>query len=547
MPETIDELVRLRSAQDADKPMVIDPDCRLSYRELAISTLDLAAGFVHAGVGKGTRVGLIMPNGVRWVQIAIALTRIGAVLVPLSTLLPPRELLAQLRTASVQFLVSVKEFRGHRYLDDLALALERSDLSETLHCPALPALRQVWAADELRAVPDQALVDAVTTTVTPSDPMVIMFTSGSSGPPKGVVHSHNSALGAVRSGLASRCIDSETRLYLPMPFFWVGGLGSGVLSALAAGATLITEKIPRPETTLRLLARERVTLFRGWPDQAEALARHPDRAQVDLSALRPGSLEALLPPERRSQPGSRATLFGMTEAFGPYCGYPADTDMPPSAWGSSGKPFPGMEVRIADPESGRTVSAGTIGVIQIRGPHTLRGICRRRREDLFTADGFYSTGDLGHLDDDGFLFYHGRSDDMFKVSGATVYPTEVEQALRDIDGVDHAFVTNLAGAQGDRVGAAVVCDTTVTTVERLRRSARELLSSFKIPTVWLLLDSEETIPRGPTGKVDVRRLRDMLHAADSQASYRQEERKSGQPEHWNCAQQQHQDADPAGQ
>jgi acyl-CoA synthetase (AMP-forming)/AMP-acid ligase II len=513
--DTIDELVRHRSAQDADKPMVIDPDCRLSYRELDVNTLDLAAGFIHAGVGKGTRVGLIMPNGVRWVQIAIALTRIGAVLVPLSTLLSARELLAQLRTASVQFLLSVEEFRGHRYLDDLASALGRSDLSGTLHCPGLPALRQAWTADELPAVADQALVDAVAATVTPSDSMVIVFTSGSSGLPKGVVHSHGGALGAVRSGLASRCIDSETRLYLPMPFFWVGGLGSGVLSTLAAGATLITEKIPQPETTLRLLERERVTLFRGWPDQAEALARHPYRAQADLSALRPGSLEALLPVEQRSHPGSRATLFGMTEAFGPYCGYPADTDMPPSAWGSCGKPFPGMEVRIADPENGRTVSAGTPGMIQIRGPHTLRGICRRRREDLFTADGFYSTGDIGLLDRDGFLFYHGRSDEMFKVGGATVYPTEVELALRDIDGVDHAFVTNLAGAQGDRVGAAVVCDTASTTVEHLRGSARELLSSFKVPTVWLLLDTDDMIPRGPTGKVDVRRLREMLVGADS--------------------------------
>jgi acyl-CoA synthetase (AMP-forming)/AMP-acid ligase II len=515
MSDTIDGLVRHRSAQDADKPMVVDPDCRLSYRELAVSTLDLAAGFVHAGVGKGTRVGLIMPNGARWVQIAIALTRIGAVLVPLSTLLPARELLAQLRTASVQVLVSVEEFRGHRYLDDLAAALGRSDLSGTLRYPGLPALRQVWTADELRTVADQALVDAVTAAVTPSDPMVIMFTSGSSGPPKGVVHSHGSALGAVRSGLSGRCIDSETRLYLPMPFFWVGGLGSGVLSVLAAGATLITEKIPQPETTLRLLERERVTLFRGWPDQAEALARHPYRAQVDLSTLRPGSLDPLLPAEQRSQPGSRATLFGMTEAFGPYCGYPADTDMPPSAWGSCGKPFPGMEVRITDPESGRTVSAGTIGMIQIRGPHTLRGICRRRREDLFTADGFYSTGDLGRLDDDGFLFYHGRSDDMFKVSGATVYPTEVEKALRDIDGVDLAFVTNLSGAQGDLVGAAVVCGTAATSVEELRRTARAMLSSFKVPTVWLLLDSDDTIPRGPTGKVDVGGLREMLSAADS--------------------------------
>src|SRR5262249_52374287 len=198
-----------------------------------------------------------------------------------------------------------------------------------------------------------------------------------------------------------------------------------------------------------LLESERVTLFRGWPDQADALARHPDRVGVDLSALRPGSLEALLPDEQRSQPGARATLFGMTEAFGPYCGYPADTDMPRAAWGSSGKPFPGMEVRIVDPDSGAPVAAGTVGLIQIRGPHTLRGICRRSREDLFTADGFYPTGDLGHLDRDGFLFYHGRSDDMFKVSGATVYPGEVEQALRTIDGVQGAVVTNVSGLEGD--------------------------------------------------------------------------------------------------
>jgi acyl-CoA synthetase (AMP-forming)/AMP-acid ligase II len=300
-----------------------------------------------------------------------------------------------------------------------------------------------------------------------------------------------------------------------MPFFWVGGFGSGVLSALAAGATLITEEIPQPETTLRLLERERVTLFRGWPDQAEALARQPYRAQADLSALRPGSLGALLPAEQRAQPGARATLFGMTEAFGPYCGYRADADMPRSAWGSCGKPFPGMEIRIADPDSGQTVAAGTVGMIQIRGPHTLRGICRRSREDLFTADGFYPTGDLGRLDDEGFLFYHGRSDNMFKVSGATVYPTEVEQALRDIDGVDNAFVTNLVGGQEDRVGAAVVCDTAATTAEKLRASARTVLSSFKVPTVWLLVDSDDMIPRGPTGKVDVRRLREVLAATDS--------------------------------
>ncbi|WP_201359151.1 class I adenylate-forming enzyme family protein [Mycobacterium paraintracellulare] len=503
MPSTIDQLVRFRARHDADTPMVIDPTSRLSYRELDSTTRELAAVFVEAGVGKGCRVGLIMPNGTRWVQIAVALTRIGAVLVPLSTLLQAGELVAQLRVAAVQFLVSVEEFRGHRYLDDLKAVPESE----------IPALQQVWSTDQLDSDPasDRArrIIDAMTETVTPADALVIMFTSGSSGSPKGVLHSHGNALGAVQSGLAARCISGETRLYLPMPFFWVGGFGSGILSVLLAGATLVTEELPRPETTLRLLERERVTLFRGWPDQAEALARHAGSVGVDLSALRPGSLEALLPPEQRARPGTRATLFGMTEAFGPYCGYPADTDMPATAWGSCGKPFPGMEVRVVDPESGMPVATGTAGMIQIRGPHTLRGICGRRREELFTPDGFYSTGDLGHLDEQGFLFYHGRSDDMFKVSGATVYPSEVERALRTIDGVDHAFVTSVPGAAGERVGAAVVCNDALTR-DQLHASARKLLSAFKVPTVWLLLHSGDDVPRGGTGKVDIRRLRQML-------------------------------------
>jgi acyl-CoA synthetase (AMP-forming)/AMP-acid ligase II len=128
---------------------------------------------------------------------------------------------------------------------------------------------------------------------------------------------------------------------------------------------------------------------------------------------------------------------------------------------------------------------------------------------LFTPDGYYPTGDLGHLDDDGFMFYHGRSDDMFKVSGATVYPSEVEQALRTIEGVENAFVTEVSGA----VGAVVI---TESPVEDLRAEARKRLSAFKVPTVWLPVASDDDVPRGATGKVDVRQLREMLvKTADS--------------------------------
>jgi acyl-CoA synthetase (AMP-forming)/AMP-acid ligase II len=196
----------------------------------------------------------------------------------------------------------------------------------------------------------------------------------------------------------------------------------------------------------------------------------------------------------------------MTESFGPYCGYPADTDMPRSAWGSCGKPFAGMEVRIVDADDGTPVPRGTVGMIQLRGPHMMRGICRRSHHELFTADGFYPTGDLGHLDDDGFMFYHGRSDDMFKVSGATVYPSEVEDALRTIAGVGGAFVTEVDGA----VGAVVISRLAA---EELRDAARRRLSAFKVPSVWLAVDSDDVVPRKATGKVDVPQLRELLRDA----------------------------------
>ncbi|BBZ31629.1 class I adenylate-forming enzyme family protein [Mycolicibacterium confluentis] len=502
-PTTVDALLRHRADDTPDKDCVVDPDTRLTYRELDTSTRDLAARLIEAGVTKGTRVGLLAPNSVAWVQTAFAVTRVGAVLVPLSTLLRPEELTAQVHTASVQHLITVEQFRGRHHLT------QAQTIASTEHGP----LEHVWDAAQLDSLPaarvSAEFVDALAATVRPADPLVVIFTSGSSGAPKGVLHSHGSALGAVRAGLAARCVTAVSRLYLPMPFFWVGGFSAGVLASLAAGATLITESVSSPDTTLPLVERERVTLFRGWSDQAEALARRADSVGADLSSLGPGSLEALLPPELRAPPGARANLFGMTESFGPYSGFRADTDMPRTAWGSCGQPFPGMEVRIVDPDTGDLMPTGETGMIQIRGPHILRGICRRDRHDVFTADGFYPTGDLGHLDADCFLFQHGRSDDMFKVSGATVYPSEVEAALRGIPGVRAAFVTKVQVAQRNRVAAAVICEDPGIAAG-VPDAVRARISSFKVPSVWRFLDDEDAVPRKASGKVDMTRLRELF-------------------------------------
>jgi acyl-CoA synthetase (AMP-forming)/AMP-acid ligase II len=289
---------------------------------------------------------------------------------------------------------------------------------------------------------------------------------------------------------------------------------------LLAGATLLTESTPVPEQTLELLSRERATLFRGWPDQAARLAAHPRAAEVDLSSLRPGSLEAILPPHLRSRPGARANLFGMTETFGPYCGDPLDRDMPPEAWGSCGTPFAGVQVRIVDPETGGAVGPGEHGEIWVRGPNLMRGICGRSREEVFTRDGWYRTGDLGHVGDDGRLWYHGRIDDMLKIRGVTVYPSEVEAALLTISNVRQVFVTDIVDANGAACVAAAVVpegDAKLDEAEVLT-AARARLSAFKVPRVLRIVPPGADVPRTASGKVDKAGLQRMLTGSAERVS-----------------------------
>ena len=516
---TIPSLLSLRAGRDGDLAALVHDEERISYRELDARSRALAARLLAAGVGKRARVGLLLPNGIEWATLAYAALRVGAVLVPLSTLLRPPELEAQLRGAAVAHLICARSLRGRDYRAELvALEPGLAELGAArLRHARLPALRHLWTSDDLpAAAAPAALVAALEAAVRPADDLGILFTSGSRGAPKGIVHTHGNALRAVASGLEARCIGPGERLYIPMPFFWMGGFGGGLLTTLVAGATLLTESDPTPARTLAFLARERATLFRGWPDQAARVAADPAFEATDLSSLRSGSLDAVLPKALRARPGARANLFGMTETFGPWCGTRLDTDLPDAAFGSCGKPFAGVEVRIADPETGEPLARGQRGEIEVRGPNLMRGIEGRLREAVFTTDGFHRTGDLGHLDAAGYVFYTGRRDDMFKVSGATVYPSEVEAALRTIPGVAQAWVTNLGEASGEIVAAAVVLRGALGVVE-LEREARARLSAFKVPKRWALLGSPAEVPMLATGKVDKGGLQALLRQSGATA------------------------------
>jgi acyl-CoA synthetase (AMP-forming)/AMP-acid ligase II len=463
---TLPALLGRNAASHGGKPAIVTAEAAITHRELEERSTALAARLVAAGVARSSRVGLLAPNGIDWVVVAAAVWRVGAVLVPLSTLLRRPELEAQLRTADVSHLVAVRAFRGRSFLDDVA-GLDA------------PLLREVWALDDLpTGMVDTQLVEAMGERVRPADDLVVLFTSGSRGTPKGVLHTHGGALRAVASSLGARCVDADTRLYVPMPFFWTGGLATGLLSALVAGATLLTEAVPEPGATLALLERERATLFRGWPDQAAALAADRRFADADLSTLGDASLPALLPLERRSAPGARPNIFGMTETFGPWCSERLDVDLPEAKRGSCGRAFEGIEVKVS-PD----------------GENILRGICGRTRDKVFDADGWYATGDLGRVDQDGYVWFLGRADDMFKVKGATVYPSEVETAIRAIPGVQQAHVTDVSGA----VGALVV---TTEPLEEIVAAARQQLSSFKVPSAWVVTADADDVPLTPTSKID---------------------------------------------
>jgi acyl-CoA synthetase (AMP-forming)/AMP-acid ligase II len=525
LPErtTVPALVAGWAAAEPDTRFLVTETEHLTFAQLDDASARVATLLVHRGVGKGARVGLLLPNGIEWAVLACGILRAGAVLVPLSTLLRPAELEAQLRIAAVEALVLAPGFRGRDYLADLTeIAPDaRADVDLTLaqYLPALPRLRLVALAADVLAeageaiAPDRAFVTGLDASVRPADDMVVMFTSGSRGAPKGVIHTHGGALGAVAESLGPRCLGHGDRLYIPMPFFWMGGFGGGLLSALAAGATLVSDAEPEPTRTLALLAREQVTLFRGWPEQAAALAAHPAFATTDLSSLKPGSLDAVLAPEHRRPPGTRSNLFGMTESFGPYSADPLDTDLPPDKQGSCGRPFPSMEVRIVDVDTGAEVAPGEHGEIQLRGPNLMRGICGRLRSDVFTVDGYYPTGDLGWLDADGYLFFVGRRDDMVKVKGATVYPSEVETALLTIPGIARAHVVDLPSGD-DRVelGAVVVLAADAgLTDDDLIREAKARLSAFKVPSHWAVV-ARDAGPFTATGKVDKVALQALIRA-----------------------------------
>ena len=525
MPASIPELLRMRRPE-ADGEFLVTDDERLTFAEADAASLELADALLAAGVGKGTRVGILFPNCAQWLISWLAAARIGALTVPLSTFAPGRELGRLLRHTDVQMVLMGQSIAGRDLVERMQDALPGlTDGGAVIATPQAPYLRRIhvwpdcdrsWAAPWPRPELLVSLAYSAENEVVPADDLVVVTTSGTTALPKSVVHTHGSLVRHAYILARHRGVTSVDRIYSPMPFFWVGGLTMVVLQALSTGAAILAQDVFEAGSTLALLERERATFISCWTQASQAMADHPDFAKRDLSSVRGGTMIQALPLDRRPrEPDLMPNLLGMTETGGPHTMVEVpDTPLPPELRGSFGIPLPGVvQHRIVDPVSGVEAPSGQEGEIQVRGQIVMNGIYKQERHGVFGADGWYATGDRGWFDEAGHLHFTGRASTLIKTAGSNVSPAEVESVLDSIPEVLHSFVVALPHqVRGQVVGAAVVpANSAQLSVESVVAHARRNLSSFKVPTVIRVI-AEDDLPMLPTGKVDRQGLVRVLTA-----------------------------------
>ncbi|GAA0960042.1 long-chain fatty acid--CoA ligase [Actinocorallia libanotica] len=525
---TMPRLIRRQAASFASKRFLVCDSDVLRYDEAERRSALLARGLLAAGVGKGMHVGLLYPNGSEFAVAALAVTRIGAVAVPISTMSTAHELRALLRQADVRFLLAADSYRSRDFVETVREAVPgfAAEADPPVLSSTVPTLRHVWfSGAESGAVPARWRAESLYTAaervgadllratedlVRPADPFVIVHTSGSAGDPKGVVHTHGSLLRHAADLNRVRGYGADDILFSNSPFFWIGGFAAAFLITLAAGARLVCSGARDAGEVLDLIERERPTLCNGFAQTVAHLAEHPSFPGRDLSSLRRGNLYPVMPDGARpADPELRHNMLGMTETGGICLLSEDEGDQPEHRRGSFGRPAPGLEARVRTAD-GAECGPGEVGELHFRGPSLMAGYHGRERRETFDPDGWYATGDLVSRDADGFLYFKGRRSEMIKTSGANVSPREVERAIHDVTGLRSHVVGVEDAGRGQIVAAAVIAaDPEAVDEAGLRAGLAERLSPYKIPRRVRTMTAEQ-LPMTTSGKPDLRSLRKLL-------------------------------------
>ncbi len=539
---SIPRLVRTAAERHAEREAVVEGRTRVTYRELGERVERAAAACVAAGVEPGDRVAVWAPNSLDWIVSALGAVTSGAVLVPVNTRFKGAEAVQVLRRTRARLLFVTGTFLGTSYVAALRSAAgERGrvrDAAPSVEAgapvpaplPGLPHLRDVvvfadgapadfrtWkeflaAGDPVPVREVRARADAVESRA-PSD---IIFTSGTTGEPKGAVITHAQTLRtfAVWSELAG--LREGDRYLIVNPFFHTFGYKAGIIACLMRGATMVPHPVFTPESVLARTATERITVLPGPPTLLQSLLDDPARTEHDLSALRVVVTGAAAVPrpliERlRGELGVATVLtaYGMSEATGvvTMC---RRGDPPEVVAGTSGRAVPDTEVRVVGAD-GRVLPVGEPGEILVRGPQVMSGYFEDPEATgrAVGPGGWLRTGDIGVLDAGGNLRVTDRVKDMFVVGGFNAYPAEIERVLGRHPGVVEVAVVGVPDGRLGEVGKAFVVRgepgaAPLVTAEGLIAWARREMANYKVPRE---VEFVAELPRNAAGKVLKRELR----------------------------------------
>lgn len=541
--EPIHRFLERMAARFPDTEAVVSrhQDARFTYSAFFREVDRLARGLLALGVGKGERVGIWAVNNVEWLLLQIATARVGAVLVNVNPAYRSAELKHALKAARVQTLFLMPSFRRSHYADMVRALCPEAERHPDggWRCRRLPELRHLvildperpddperpaqgfltWAEvlERGKTIPGDAL-DARSSILEGGDAINIQFTSGTTGFAKPVVLSHRNILNNGFAVAEVMRLTERDRLCVPVPFYHCFGMVLANLACLSHGSTIV---IPAPHfdaaAVLAAVEEERCTALHGVPTMFVAELALENFTDYDLSSLRTGIMAgAPCPPRlmRRvlGEIGCEEILiaYGQTEAS-PVTHITRPSDSFERRVETVGTNLPHQEVRVVDPENGKTVPFGTQGELCFRGYHVMRGYFEQDEATREAIDegGWLHSGDLGVMDEDGYVRITGRLKDMIIRGGENIYPAEIEAYLATHPKVVQAAVFGIPDDRwGEEVGAWVQLKSGERLdTEELRVWAAERLAHFKVPRYLRIVDD---FPMTVTGKIQKFRIRELV-------------------------------------
>jgi acyl-CoA synthetase (AMP-forming)/AMP-acid ligase II len=523
---TIPALVEWAAARFGADEAVVDGDVRLSFADLAAQVDEVARGLIASGLEPGDRVALWAPNCHEWILGALGALRAGGVIVTLNTRFKGSEAAYILRTSGASILLSVRGFLGFDYPGMLvdhdcgelrSIVLLRGEVAGTA-----PDGVSVTTLAVVRALAPSVGAEAIAARLagigaeTTAD---LIFTSGTTGNPKGVMTSHGQTLRTFATWASIVGLQRGDRYLVVNPFFHTFGYKAGLLASLMAGATIIPEPVFDVDIVLDRIDAERVSMLPGPPTLYQSILTHPRRSQVDLTSLRLGVTGAAVVPVElvvamREELGFETVLtaYGLTESCGVVSMCRSD-DLAEVIATTSGRAIPDLEVRIVDSD-GAECEPGEPGEIIVRGYPVMQGYfgLPDATAETIDAEGWLHTGDIGTMDESGNIVITDRLKDMYVVGGFNAYPAEIEAVLRTEPGVADVAVVGIPDDRMGEVGCAYVIRDPAderddeALRDALIASARDMMANYKVPRVVVFVDE---LPRNASGKVLKRQLREQ--------------------------------------